>query len=146
MDTMEVEQLSRRMDNRLRKLGLSEADREDIRQQVLLEYLVNRGRVRNPRAWVGIVAYRKGLSSIYCDRLVPLEFEPRCEYPEEERLDVRRAFERGTAESRELVMRRFLHGEKLREFADCGLGSLSTVKRNLRRAEESFRRRVGARA
>jgi DNA-directed RNA polymerase specialized sigma24 family protein len=134
--------MQNRIAARLRTLGLSVADREDVGQQVLEAYLTSAGKVRNPMAWVSLVAFRKGLKSKYEERTQLLLDEPRFDAREDLRLDVRRALEVVPPEMRELLTRRFLHGATIDELAREGFGSPSTLKRRLNRAVATIRRRT----
>lgn len=129
--------------------GLTNEDAEDVASIAITAYWQSRGVIRNPVAWIRLVAKRhawklrlhnsmkRDVESRDRATLLMLHDDSSCSL--DEWLDLRAALLNLRQLERQAVFRRDVEGASLESIADSTGLSSSTVKRRLRRGRESLR-------
>ena len=125
---------------------LSPEEREDIAQELLVQFWHQRERIANPEAWLYIAARHRGISAMRRQRAHPHEELSERDHPvgcaDDGRDEtVRRLFLSLQGECRRLLGNLLIAGWTLRELAKAGQCSLRQVHERRTRCIKSLRRR-----
>ncbi len=144
----DTERLRARILRQLNIVGMSDAEKDDVAQEVFLALLTTQDRVRHVENWVTAVARRKAFAMLRRrNRFARVELdrveEPSVNAVAELYIDVHRALATSRIKVRNLFLERYLEQRGAEELAVRARTSPSTVKRRIKLERERLRRRLG---